>query len=505
MNTNGLVHKHWFHVAIHFLVDSVLFIGAAMVAIGLRFGQDASPEIGMMAPFVVIAAILLSSANYIAGFYSTHSSNTGIFQRMIMLAACLVLAIGFLLALTYLNSARPPGRGVIGIAAGACYVALIVHHWSLLTQLRNSRERVAYVVSCPFDEAETRLFQSFGGHHLEFVGLVLHDGYSPKCSARVLGTSRDLALIVSRERIDRILCTTKALKDDSLCKRFCQLRYSGVNVLPLISLCEEVDQLVPVELVTSEWLLNASGEPHMLYIKKVKRLFDIVISAVLLVLFSPVLLLGMVAVKATSPGPVFYRQTRSGRFGKAFTIFKLRTMRVDAEKDGAVWWGGVNDPRVTAPGGFMRKYRIDEIPQLFNVFAGDMSFVGPRPERPEMIEELARKVPFYQERQMVQPGLTGWAQVNYPYGASIEDAARKLEYDLYYMKHMSLFMDIFILLDTVRIVLCGGVTDDASRRNLRNAAVMEWERLKLAEEATEEPAESEEPVEEGAFSMASGN
>ena len=486
MNTNGFLRKHWFHVTIHFLCDAFLFVAALLAAIELRFGEEAQPTIGLVWSFVLMGSVLLASANYIAGLYSTHSSNMGLFKRALVLMGCLAFSMALLLALTYLDNARPLGRGIVLIGASTCYVSLLLHHWYLLSQLRNSRERVAYVVSCSFDEAETRLFRSFGGHHLEFVGLVLHNGYAAKSEVRVLGASKDLARIVAEQRIDRILCTTKSLKDKALSKLFCQLRYSGINVLPLISLCEEVDQFVPLELVSSEWLLNASGEPHMLYIKKIKRLFDVVISAVLLILFSPVLLLGMLAVKLSSPGPIFYRQVRSGRFGKQFTIYKLRTMRADAEKDGAVWWGGKDDLRVTLPGGFMRKYRIDEIPQLVNVFQGDMSFVGPRPERPEMIDTLAKEVPFYQERQMVQPGLTGWAQVNYPYGASAEDAGRKLEYDLYYMKNMSLYLDVFILLDTVRIILCGGVADDPTRRTSRSEAVNEWERLKLEEAETDE-------------------
>ena len=486
MNTNGFLRKHWFHVTIHFLCDAVLFVAAMVAAIGLRFGDEAPPTIGLVWPFVVVCSVLLASANYIAGLYSTHSINMGLFKRALVLVGCLGLSLGLLVATTYLNNAHPLGRGVVLIGAGTCYVSVLLHHWYLLSQLRNNRERVAYVVSCSFDEAETRLFRSFGGHHLEFVGLVLHDGYKSKSNVPILGKSQDLAQIVVDRHIDRVLCTANSVKDEALSKLFCQLRYSGVNVLSLISLCEEVDQFVPLELVSSEWLLNASGEPHMLYIKKIKRLFDIVVSAVLLAAFSPVLLLGMLAVKLSSRGPIFYRQVRSGRFGKTFTIYKLRTMRQDAEKNGAVWWGGLDDPRVTLPGRFMRKYRIDEIPQLVNVFGGDMSFVGPRPERPEMIDALAKGVPFYQERQMVQPGLTGWAQVNYPYGASTEDAGRKLEYDLYYMKHMSLYLDIFILLDTVRIILSGGVADDPSRRTSRCEAVLEWERLKVEEAETSE-------------------
>ena len=195
--------------------------------------------------------------------------------------------------------------------------------------------------------------------------------------------------------------------------------------MPLIGLCEEVYQSIPLELVTPEWLMNASGSPHMLYIKKIKRGFDIATSLAGLLFLGPFLLVGVALVRLTSPGPVWYRQIRGGRFGKPFEMFKLRTMRVDAEQQGPVW-SQQNDPRVTPVGKFLRKYRIDEIPQLFNVLRGEMSFVGPRPERPEFFEELSRQVPLFRERLMVQPGITGWAQVNYPYGATVDDTRRKL-------------------------------------------------------------------------------
>ena len=236
-------------------------------------------------------------------------------------------------------------------------------------------------------------------------------------------------------------------------------------------------------MVSPEWLLNAIGETHLLYIKTVKRLFDIVVSALGLVFSFPILLLGMLAVKLSSSGPIFYCQTRSGRFGKPFSMIKLRTMCVDAEKDGAQWAkGGVNgsgDPRVTWAGGFLRRFRIDEIPQLWNVLKGEMSFVGPRPERPEMITSLAKDVPYYEERMMVQPGITGWAQVNYPYGATVLDARRKLEYDLYYLKNMGLFLDVFILLDTVRAVLFGG--GKSRSRRVAMDAMFKMEELRASE------------------------
>jgi lipopolysaccharide/colanic/teichoic acid biosynthesis glycosyltransferase len=234
------------------------------------------------------------------------------------------------------------------------------------------------------------------------------------------------------------------------------LRYHGVRVTALAQAFEEAHQMVPLELVNDLWMLNASAHPEIAYIRKLKRLFDLAAALGLLLVLGPICLIGMVLVWLTDGRPIFYRQTRSGKLGKPFEILKLRTMRRDAEADGVQWSAAKGDSRVTPVGAFLRKFRIDEIPQLVNVLRGEMSFVGPRPERPEFIEQIEREVPFFSERLMLLPGLTGWAQVNYPYGASVEDARRKLEYDLYYLKHMGLLLDLFVILDTIKTVVCGG-------------------------------------------------
>lgn len=475
MNANGILRRHWFHVSLHFAADALLFYLAFLGGIQTRFGQEFDAVIVGHWPFILLTALFFSSAIYIFGFYSTHSSNKGVMKRAMALFFCVGIAVGVMIGITYVASAHPLGRGVTLIGAGFAYAASLLHHIFLLRRLRNTRERVAYIVTCSFDEMETRLFQTLGGKQLELIGVVEYNGYSATGKTKVLGKAADLAAIVRREKISRVFCTDKSLDEPTLCRQFCQLRYSGITVMQLVNLCEEINQCVALELVSSEWLLNASDEPQLLYIKKVKRFFDVAASLIGLVLALPILLLAILAIKLTSRGPVFYRQTRSGRFGREFEILKLRSMCVDAEKDGMKWSAGRNDPRVTLVGRFLRKYRIDEIPQLVHVFLGDMSFVGPRPERPEIIDMLATEIPFYKERLMVQPGITGWAQVNYPYGASIEDAKRKLEYDLYYMKHMGVFLDVFIMLDTVRIVLLGGMDSGHERDTSRYEAMREWE------------------------------
>jgi exopolysaccharide biosynthesis polyprenyl glycosylphosphotransferase len=479
MNSNGILRKHWFHVAVHFMADGVFFFSAFVLAMLVRFGHEGQETIWTTWPSLLAGSAFFGTVIYIAGLYSTHSANKGFFERSIILFGCVVAAVLLIIGMTYATSARPLGRGVMLIGGATAYLLAVLHHASLLHALRTTRERVAYIVSGAFDEVETRLFANFGGRNLDFAGIITCNGFLPSEGMRVLGTVDEITEIVRREKIDRVLCTSDSLSNAKLTRAFCKLRYSGTTVMPLIILCEEVEQYVPLELITSEWLLNASGEPHLIYIKKVKRFFDIVCSAIGLVLGAPLVGLGALAIKLTSPGPVFYRQVRAGRFGRTFEMTKLRTMRVDAEKDG-VKWCEKQDPRITFVGHFLRRYRIDEIPQLWHVLTGDMSFVGPRPERPEIIEKLAREIPYYEERQMVQPGITGWAQVSYPYGASVLDSRRKLEFDLYYMKHMSLFLDVFIMLDTVRIVLAGGATH-AKRAESVPGVIEEWERLRAAQ------------------------
>ena len=185
----------------------------------------------------------------------------------------------------------------------------------------------------------------------------------------------------------------------------------------------------------------------------VKRAFDVITSGFLLLIASPVMLLTMLAIKLESNGPIIYRQERVGLGGKSFMCLKFRSMRTDAEKDGVAVWASKNDSRITRVGAFIRKTRIDELPQLFSVLAGEMSMVGPRPERPTFVAQLKEQIPFYDVRHSVKPGVTGWAQVRYAYGASVEDALHKHQYDLYYVKNNSLFLDLLILFETVSVVL----------------------------------------------------
>lgn len=229
-------------------------------------------------------------------------------------------------------------------------------------------------------------------------------------------------------------------------------KLAGIRVIDFLDFWERETRTVDLEALKPSWLFYSDGFRCGPVDEFLKRAFDIVVSASLLVFTFPLLVVTACLIKLESSGPILYRQERVGLHGRVFTIFKFRSMRVDAETDGRPQWAMKRDPRVTRVGTVIRKLRIDELAQILNVLRGDMSFVGPRPERPYFVAELARAIPYYTERHWAKPGITGWAQINFPYGASIDDARRKLTYDLYYVKNRSIFLDALILLQTARVV-----------------------------------------------------
>jgi exopolysaccharide biosynthesis polyprenyl glycosylphosphotransferase len=227
----------------------------------------------------------------------------------------------------------------------------------------------------------------------------------------------------------------------------------GVRFDHLASVYEQYTGKIAVENLRPSWLIFSEGFRKSLWLSFSKRAADITLSLLGLLLASPLMALSALAVRLSSPGPVFYKQTRVGKDGMLFTICKFRSMYADAEAATGAVWATSGDPRVTRVGRFLRRTRLDEIPQLISVLVGDMSLVGPRPERPEFVEELTKQIPFYGQRHVVRPGVTGWAQVRHPYGASVQDALEKLQYDLFYVKRMSPGFDFFVVLETIKTVL----------------------------------------------------
>ncbi len=272
----------------------------------------------------------------------------------------------------------------------------------------------------------------------------------------VLGTLADLPRLSDSEDATLIVVAQEDRRKHLPVDTLLRCRMAGIRVVEAASLFESLSGRIPLRDLRPSFLIFSGGFQKPRVTAALKRAGEAAAAAVLLVLSAPVALVTALLVRLSSPGPVLYRQARVGLAGKPFELLKWRTMQEDAEQEsGPVWASGENDPRVTGVGRLLRKSRLDEVPQLWNVLRGDMSFVGPRPERPHFVEKLRHVIPFYDERHSVRPGITGWAQVKFPYGSTIEDAEEKLEFDLYYVKHLSLLLDVAIVLETFKVMLLG--------------------------------------------------
>ena len=270
----------------------------------------------------------------------------------------------------------------------------------------------------------------------------------------VLGTVADLPRVIATHDVNRVVVSLADRRGAFPSRDLLQAKLSGVRVEDAATIYERITGKILTEGLKPSWLIFSDGFCTSRVTRAIKRAVDVMIAGIGLVLAAPLIVVTALLVKIGSPGPVLYRQERVGEKGRIFELYKFRSMRADAE-DGTPIWAKENDERVTVVGRFIRLTRLDEMPQLWNVLRGDMSFVGPRPERPYFVDQLAAAIPFYMERHTVKPGVSGWAQVKYRYGASIEDAMEKLRYDLYYVKHLSIVFDLTIVIDTVKVILSG--------------------------------------------------
>jgi len=253
--------------------------------------------------------------------------------------------------------------------------------------------------------------------------------------------------------VDRVVVSLSDARGTLPMNKLLEMKLDGVQFTHLASVYEEYTGKIAVENLRPSWFIFSDGFRRSRWLFAVKRTLDVALALIVTVITAPLMALLTVLVRLTSPGPAIYSQQRVGQHGRVFTVHKFRSMRQDAEESTGAVWAKPDDPRTTGLGRFMRRTRLDELPQLWNVLIGDMSFVGPRPERPEFVTTLATQIPYYGQRHVVRPGLTGWAQVRYTYGASVEDALMKLQYDLFYIKNMSLSLDLFIIFSTARTVL----------------------------------------------------
>jgi sugar transferase (PEP-CTERM system associated) len=308
----------------------------------------------------------------------------------------------------------------------------------------------ARVVEASLNATDTPGLQIVGFYALEKVQETV---VSPNRVLAKVGSIEDL---VRRMNVREIIVAVRQQRGGVLPLRgLLECRLNGIQITDLARFFERVHGRVPIESLKASWLIYGNGFRQNWLRRVVKRTFDITVALALVVIFLPLMSLVALLIMLEGGGPVIYRQERVGLRGVPFVVLKFRSMQKDAESDGTARWAAPKDSRVTALGRVLRRSRIDELPQLFNVLKGEMSFVGPRPERPVFVTMLTEQIPYYAVRHSVKPGITGWAQVRYSYGATVEQSVKKLEYDLYYVKNNTLFLDLLVLLETVRVVLLG--------------------------------------------------
>jgi sugar transferase (PEP-CTERM system associated) len=441
------------------LFETALTVGAVALSVRLRLGDPL--WVALSSRETVVRALLIAFVCQLCFYYSD------LYDRPILadrsdLVVRILRALGatslILAAIYFWAPDLMIGRGVFAIA-GILVIALmlawrVLFEW--LTRHVAPRQRLLVVGTNPAAVGLARelyLRQELGA---EIVGFIDPDPArvgAPVINPGVIGTIEDIPAIVRARNIDRVVVSLSDARGKLPMDKLLEMKLQGVRFDHLAALYEEYTGKIALENLRPSWLIFSAGFRKGRLLSAVKRGIDIIGSAIGLVLSLPLLALVAIGVKATSRGPLFYHQQRVGRQGRVFSVHKFRSMRQDAEAATGAVWATRNDARVTLVGRFIRRTRLDEVPQLWNVFKGEMSLVGPRPERPEFVTGLTRNIPFYGERHAIRPGLTGWAQVRYTYGASTEDAMEKLQYDLYYIKNMSIALDVFIMFDTVKTVL----------------------------------------------------
>ncbi len=351
------------------------------------------------------------------------------------------------------------GHGVFLTSVGLLLV--VVPAWRMafdgVTRDPHLEERVLIVGTGKRAEMIARQIQSQHDFAYRAVGYLSESddagGDETDLDLPLLGSAADVARLAGLHQINRVILAISDRRGHLPIQELLHAKLAGVRIEDAATTYERITGKILTDGLAPSWFIFSDGFRASRTTRAIKRCVDVMLAAVGLVLAAPLMLLTALAVMLDSPGPVFYRQERVGENNRLFTLCKFRSMRSDAEK-GTPIWAKSNDARVTRVGRFIRLTRLDELPQLLNVLRGDMSFVGPRPERPYFVQQLTAQIPFYAERHAVKPGVTGWAQVRYRYGASVEDAMEKLRYDLYYIKHLSIAFDFTIVIDTVKVIVC---------------------------------------------------
>ena len=442
------------------LFESLLIVGAITLAAWLRLGSYAwvvlTIEEGLWK--AVFIAVVCQICLYFADLYNPRviGDRRELFVRTLQALG----ATSFLLAASYYwFPVLVLGRGVFALSA-VMVIALVVG-WRLafewfVAHVR-PRERLLLVGTSPAAVALAGELHELR-HQLgvEIVGFIDPDPRrigTAVINPGVIGTIEDIPAIVRARGVDRVVVSLSDARGALPMDTLLDMKVDGVSFAHLATVYEEYTGKIAVENLRPSWFIFSDGFRKSKWLPAAKRALDTAAAAIGLLVTAPLMAIIAVLVRLSSPGPVLYHQNRVGQHGRVFTVHKFRTMRSDAEAGTGAVWARKDDPRITPLGGILRRTRLDELPQLWNILIGDMSVVGPRPERPEFVRQLTEAIPYYGQRHVVRPGLTGWAQVRYTYGASVEDALMKLQYDLFYIKNMSLSLDLFVIASTIKTVV----------------------------------------------------
>ncbi|MEZ5547928.1 MAG: TIGR03013 family PEP-CTERM/XrtA system glycosyltransferase [Pseudomonadales bacterium] len=457
--------KHHVHTAFIWLasVEVVLFMLSVLIGSYLRFhGDNSSVEdhIGPILPRALVFAAVLAISMAAMGLYQPRmrEGSGGILIRLMgaFIAMSLVMS-----AIFYLFPALLLWRGALAFIVATAFLFVLISRsifQHLVDQDRLKRRVLVFGAGHRANQVLSRLRRKSDRRGFKFVGFAPVPGdeevVDPNSIIRLNGSVYSYAL---EHEIDEVLVAVDDRRRGLPINDLLECKLNAIDVVDVVNFFERETGKIMLEFVTPGWMVFSDGFQFGAFRSMSKRCFDLVASFILLMGTWPIMLITILAIwfEDGFSAPLVYRQKRIGLNGEKFDVLKFRSMHVNAEKDGQAVWAQKNDNRITRVGKFIRQFRIDELPQIINVLAGDMGFVGPRPERPEFVNELRQRIPHYAARHQVKPGIAGWAQLCYPYGASDKDAEQKLQYDLYYVKNHSLIFDFMILLQTVEVVLFG--------------------------------------------------
>lgn len=453
------VFNHYFHrrTLLHVMLDFALLL---LVLGGVVVTEVERPY--LVAPVAATGGLSLAACLFVinsaSGFYQ-HAHNRSLHQSCARGLVALFLALPIAYGIFSLMPEGVASVEALKTAAMVGVAAVVAHRVYAAHSATQSAIR-SKVLIFGSGTAALMVGNSISAHdpHADVVGYVAgpNENESAIAPAKLLPSGPSLTETALGLNVDEIVVALAERRGGSMPLRaLLDCKLAGIRVVDVTTYFEKALGQIRIDYVHAGWLIFGDGFSQGAFRTVAKRLFDLLCSLLLLALAAPLMLVTMLLIKFESHGPALYRQTRVGLDGKPFDVIKFRSMRADAEKDGKPQWAQLKDDRITKVGHVMRKFRIDELPQLFNVIKGEMSLVGPRPERPFFVDQLTQQIPYYAVRQSVKPGVTGWAQVRYHYGATVEDSQQKLQFDLYYVKNNSLFLDLVILFETVAVVLMG--------------------------------------------------